>query len=331
MTMKIIAEVGVNHNGSIKTAKKYIDTCKSIGVDFVKFQIANPDLVVTKNAPKADYQKLNSQVKETQLKMLKEIHLSMEDYKELYFYSKRKKIKIVFSAFDNLSYKFLMNLKPNFIKIASGEIDNFFDLRNLKNYRGKLFISTGMSKIKDINELIKFLRKIKIKNNQIILMHCNSDYPTQYKDVNLNVLDQYKKKYNFELGYSDHTIDDLVPLACAVKKINYLEKHITFSKKLKGPDHKASMEIKSFINMIKKIKAVEECLGSKSKLITKSENINKKNVRKSLRVIRNIKKGERIKEDDIISMRPADGISPKYFTKYINKKSKRNYTKFEKI
>ena len=218
MTMKIIAEVGVNHNGSIKTAKKYIDTCKSIGVDFVKFQIANPDLVVTKNAPKADYQKLNSQVKETQLKMLKEIHLSMEDYKELYFYSKRKKVKIVFSAFDNLSYKFLINLKPNFIKIASGEIDNFFDLRNLKNYRGKLFISTGMSKIKDINELIKFLRKIKIKNNQIILMHCNSDYPTQYKDVNLNVLDQYKKKYNFELGYSDHTNDDLVPLACAVKK-----------------------------------------------------------------------------------------------------------------
>lgn len=331
MTIKIIAEVGVNHNGSIKTAKKYIDICKSIGVDFVKFQIANPDLVVTKNAPKADYQKLNSQVKETQLKMLKEIHLSMEDYKELYFYSKRKKVKIVFSAFDNLSYKFLMNLKPNFIKIASGEIDNFFDLRNLKNYRGKLFISTGMSKINDINELIKFLRKIKIKNNQIILMHCNSDYPTQYKDVNLNVLDQYKKKYNFELGYSDHTIDDLVPLACAVKKINYLEKHITFSKKLKGPDHKASMEIKSFINMIKKIKAVEECLGSKSKHITKSENINKKNVRKSLRVIRNIKKGERIKENDIISMRPADGVSPKYYTKYINKKSKRNYTKFEKI
>ena len=129
-------EVGVNHNGSIKTAKKYIDTCKSIGVDFVKFQIANPDLVVTKNAPKADYQKLNSQVKETQLKMLKEIHLSMEDYKELYFYSKRKKVKIVFSA-DNLRPVSLT--LANFIKIAL-KVDNFFRLKKFKKLSGKLFI-----------------------------------------------------------------------------------------------------------------------------------------------------------------------------------------------
>lgn len=331
MTIKIIAEVGVNHNGSFSVAKKYIDICKTIGVDFVKFQIAKPDLVVIENAPKADYQKKTSKKKESQLKMLEKIHLSHDEYYQLYKYSKKKKIKLIFSAFDHISYKFLIKLKPEIIKIPSGEIDNFLDLRYLKKFKGKIIISTGMSKLKEIDDLVDYLKFLKIKDRQIILMHCNSDYPTDYKDVNLNVLDQFKKKYKFELGYSDHSIDDLVPIACAVKKINYLEKHITISKNLSGPDHKASMEINEFKKMIKKIKYVEECLGSNLKQVTKSESLNKKHVRKSLRVIKNIKKGEYICLDDMIAMRPADGISPKNYRKIINKKSKKNYSKFEKI
>ena len=331
MVMKIIAEVGVNHNGSLLKAKKYIDICKSIGVDYVKFQLAVPKLVVTKSASKANYQKRISKQKETQLEMLEKLHLSLNEYKKLFFYSKNKKIDLIFSAFDQKSLKFLIKLNPKIIKIPSGEIDNFLDLRHLKKYKGKLLISSGMCEMKDIDELIFFLKSIKIKKSQIVLMHCNSDYPTQYKDVNLNVLDNFKKKYNFDLGYSDHTNDDIVGIACAVKKINFFEKHITFSKKLSGPDHKASMEIDEFKNMIFRIRSIEKCLGKSIKKITKSEMLNKKHVRKSLRLNKSIKKGHKITFEDIIAMRPADGASPKLFKKYINTVAKRNYSKFEKI
>ena len=329
MVMKIIAEVGVNHNGSLSKAKKYIDICKSIGVDYVKFQLAVPKLVVTKSASKANYQKRISKQKETQLEMLEKLHLSLNEYKKLFFYSKNKKIDLIFSAFDQKSLKFLIKLNPKIIKIPSGEIDNFLDLRHLKKYKGKLLISSGMCKMKNIDELIFFLKSIKQKS-QIVLMHCNSDYPTQYKDVNLNVLDNFKKKYNFDLGYSDHTTDDIVGIACS-KKINFFEKHITFSKKLSGPDHKASMEIDEFKNMIFRIRSIEKCLGKSIKKITKSEMYNKKHVRKSLRLNKSIKKGHKITFEDIISMRPADGASPKLFKKYINTVAKRNYSKFEKI
>ena len=331
MVMKIIAEVGVNHNGSLLKAKKYIDICKSIGVDYVKFQLAIPSLVVTNSASKANYQKMISNKNETQLDMLKKVHLSLSEYKKLFLYSKNKKIDLIFSAFDQKSLKFLIKLNPKILKIPSGEIDNFLDLRFLKNYKGKILISSGMCEIKDIEELIFFLKSIKIKKSQIVLMHCNSDYPTKYRDVNLNVLDDFKKKYNFDLGYSDHTTDDIVGIACAVKKINFFEKHITFSQKLSGPDHKASMEVNEFKKMILRIRSIEKCLGKSTKKVTKSEILNKKHVRKSLRLNKNIKKGQKITFEDIISMRPADGVSPKLFNNYINKVAKKNYSKFDKI
>ena len=331
MGIKIIAEVGVNHNGSYSEAKKYIDICKNIGADFVKFQIAKPELVVIKDAPQAKYQIKNSKRNESQLSMLQRLHLSFEEYKQLYQYSKQRKIDLIFSSFDSLSIDFLLKLNPKYIKIPSGEIDNFFDLKKLKNYKGKIIVSSGMSKLKDISDLLIFLKSLKIKKNQLILMHCNSDYPTDYNDVNLNVLEKFKKDFNLEIGYSDHTKDDLVPIACAVKQINYLEKHITTNRNNKGPDHKASMEIKDFKKMINKIKSVEKCLGSNIKSITKSEIINKNHVRKSLRVNKDIGKGHLITERDLIAMRPANGISPKNYKKFINTISKKNYKKFDSI
>jgi N,N'-diacetyllegionaminate synthase len=330
-TIKIIAEVGVNHNGSLKLAIKYLDACKRIGVDYVKFQLAIPNLVVTSLAKKATYQ-INKHTKnESQLDMLKKIHLSLDDYSKLNLYAKRKKIKILFSAFDSSSFIFLLKLKPNIIKIPSGEIDNFILLRYLKNYKGEVIVSTGMANIRDIKNNIQFLRTLNIKNKQITLMHCNSGYPTPLSDVNLNFIDTLKSHFKLNVGYSDHTIDDLAAIAATVKKCNYLEKHITFNTNSNGPDHKSSMNFKNFKKMIEKIRNTEILLGSNQKVLTKSESKNINIVRKFLVATKDIKKNEIFDFNNINSIRCGGGISPSFFLKFIGKKSNRTYKINDKI
>ena len=263
-TIKIIAEVGVNHNGSLKLAIKYLDACKRIGVDYVKFQLAIPNLVVTSLAKKATYQ-INKHTKnESQLDMLKKIHLSLDDYSKLNLYAKRKKIKILFSAFDSSSFIFLLKLKPNIIKIPSGEIDNFILLRYLKNYKGEVIVSTGMANIEEIEKSINVLISNGTKKNLITVLHCNAEYPTPMKDVNLKAMLTIKEKLGVSIGYSDHTLGIEVSIAAVAMGAQVIEKHFTLDRNMKGPDHKASLEPNELKEMVKAIRNIEKAISSEN-------------------------------------------------------------------
>ena len=330
MKIQVIAEVGINHNGNLKLAKKYLIECKKIGVDIVKFQVAIPRKVVTTYAKLAKYQK-NFQKKTNQLTMLNNLHLTLNEYDQLINFAKKKKVKTLFSFFDEESLAFLIKKNQKLLKIASGELDNFILLNKLKNFKGNIFLSTGMSSFKEISEVVNFLNSINIKNEQIILMHCNSSYPSPYEDINLNVLDMFKGNFNNILGYSDHSIGDIIPICAAAKGAKYIEKHITFNSNDFGPDHKASMEFFDFKQMIHKIKIVEKSLGKYLKFATKSEKSNKAIVRKSLVASKEIKMGDIFTFNNLTSKRPGNGISPKYFKKFLGKKAKKNYKPDDQI
>ncbi len=323
----IIAEVGVNHNGNFIEAKKYIDACKKINVDIIKFQIAIPENVIIQNTKKARYQKKNSKDKETQFDMIKRLHLTLSEYKKLIEYSKKKKIEIMFSAFDEESLNFIIkNSSIEKIKIPSGEITNKPYLKILSKSKKTLILSTGMSNHKEIDDALKLLNK---KN--IILMHCTSSYPTNFNEVNLNVISTFKKKYNLRIGYSDHTNGFEVPIAAVSLGAECIEKHITFNRNMSGPDHKASMNIKDFEKMISLIRNIEKAKGSFNKKLTKSEMLIKNVVRKSIFTKKSIKRGEIFTNDNLCIKRPGYGVSPMKIDNYLGKKAKRNYKQNERI
>ena len=323
----IIAEVGINHNGNYKLAKKYIDHCKLINVDIVKFQIAIPEKVVLENTKKAKYQKINKQDNETQLQMIKKLHLSIDEYKKLIDYANFKNIEIMFSAFDNESLDIILKSKLiKRIKIPSGEITNRPYLEKISSFRKEIILSTGMSNMIEIKNAIKIL-----KDNKLTLMHCTSNYPTKFSDVNLNVIDYFKQKFKYSIGYSDHTKGFEVPIAAVVKGASIIEKHITFNQNQKGPDHKASMNIHDFSKMISMIRNIELSFGNKKKILTNSERSNKLIVRKSIFAKTDIKKGDTLSYKNLCIMRPGTGCSPMSINKFLGKKSKFNFKENDKI
>ena len=328
MNTIIIAEIGVNHNGKMHIAKKLIKKASEAGAHYVKFQAFNPDLLVTPNTRLADYQFKNLNKKKiTQRDMLLKYALSEKQIIQLNEYSIKMNISFLLSVFDVESLGIIKKLNLKFLKIPSGEITNYLLLNEISKIKVKIILSTGMSNIKEITEAIKILTTSKIKKKDIILLQCNTDYPTNYSDINLNVIESFKKKYQLKIGFSDHTDCYIVPSLAICKGAEVIEKHITLDKKMDGPDHKASMEIKEFKKMINLIEVTERTFGNKIKKPTKSEEKNMKIVRKSIVAKKDIFKGEPFNFENLTAKRPGIGISPMLIKKLIGRKSKKNYKK----
>ena len=323
----IIAEAGVNHDGKLHKALKLVDIAKKAGADYVKFQTFIPDQMITKNAKMALYQ-INSQNKNNQYQLLKKLSLSFSDQKIIFNYCNKKKIKFLSTAFDLKSLDFLLNLGVDYIKIPSGEITNYTLLKKISKINKKVILSTGASTLKEISAAVKVLN---LRKNSLTIMHCNSSYPTPLEDVNLNVLKKIKKKYKYSIGYSDHTLSLAVPVGSIALGASIIEKHFTISRKLKGPDHKSSLEPNELSQMINLIRDFEKSLGKSEKVVTKSEARNRTIIRKSIVASKNIYKGERFAIHNVSLKRPGDGISPMNLKKVIGKIAKRKFNKDEKI
>lgn len=326
----IIAEAGVNHNGSFENAIKLIDIAKNAGADIVKFQTFKTENIVTKDAPTANYQNksINSN---TQYDLLKKLELTYEEFTKLKTYCDKQNIIFTSSPFDLQSAEFLMQLNVPYIKIPSGEITNYPLIKYLAKFNKNVIISTGLSTIKEIKWAIDLFTKNGTSLDNISILHCNTQYPTPYEDVNLNVIQTLIKKFKIRVGYSDHTLGIEIPLAAVALGATIIEKHFTLDKTLPGPDQSTSLDPTELKEMITKIRNIEKALGSNIKYVTNSEIENLKIVRKSIVASKNIKKGEPFTEDNITTKRPGFGLSPIYWEKVIGKTAKRDFQKDEFI
>jgi N,N'-diacetyllegionaminate synthase len=320
----IIAEAGVNHNGDISIAKKLIDVAAESGADYVKFQTFKAKNIVTLTANKAKYQISNSN-NESQFEMLKKLELSKNDHKELINHCKKRNISFFSTAFDCEGLEYLNNLNFHFFKIPSGEITNYLYLKKIALIGKPVILSTGMSNMSEIAAAVKLLISENLSVEDITILHCNTEYPTPMLDVNLKAMLSIKKKFNVEVGYSDHTLGIEIPIAAVAMGAKVIEKHFTLNRNLKGPDHASSLEPDELSLMVKSIRNVElACLGDGIKIPSKSEIKNIKIVRKSMHVVRDIKNGEILNKHDIVILRPNNGINPMEWNKVIGKKLIKN-------
>jgi len=327
----IIAEVGVNHNGSLKKALKLIDVAAATGANAIKFQTFKAENLVTDLAPKAEYQKYRSPKKETQLEMLKKLEFTDAMHKVCFEKCRKKKIIFISSAFDIESLNYLRKFNLSYFKVPSGEITNIPYLEVLGKFRKKIILSTGMSSISEIKRALRTLITKGTKKNNITLMQCTSAYPAPYDEINLNAIDTLKNVFKLNIGFSDHSLGIQASIAAVALGAKVIEKHLTLSKKLKGPDHRASLDPKEFRFMVQSIRIVEKTLGNKIKQITKSEKRNVNIVRKSIVASTEIKKNEQFSNINITCKRPGTGISPLFFKELIGKKSIKNFNKNDLI
>jgi N,N'-diacetyllegionaminate synthase len=318
----IIAEAGVNHNGDLKIAKKLIDVAADAGVDFVKFQTFKSENLVSNLAKKADYQIENTQnATENQLQMLKRLELSKSEHEELINYCKLRNISFFSTAFDLDSLEFLHELGLKMVKIPSGEITNLPYLQKAASMFKEVIISTGMSTISEISEAMNVFLQNGIPKENITILHCNTEYPTPMKDVNLRAMLSIKKKFGVKVGYSDHTLGIEVPIAAVALGGKIIEKHFTLDRSLSGPDHLASLEPIELKSMVEAIRNIEKAIsGSGIKKPSSSEMKNIAIVRKSLHFKRDLQAGYTLKESDIICLRPGIGISPMNISGFIGRK-----------
>ena len=329
--IKIIAEAGVNHNGSLEMAKNLIDVAADCGADFVKFQTFNTENLILKKTEKANYQKKLTRKNESQFEMLKKLEISEEDHIELIKHSKKRKINFLSTAFDIESVLLLSKLKIPIFKIPSGEITNLPYLRCIGNQKKPVILSTGMSTLKEVKNALEVLAESGLKKNKITVLHCTTEYPTPIKDVNLSAMLNIKKELGVEVGYSDHTLGIEVPIAAVALGAIVIEKHFTLDKNLPGPDHIASLEKDELKSMIKSIRNIELALGQKVKKPSFSELKNITHIRKSLVAKSNIKKGDVFSTNNLTTKRPGSGISPMEWDNYIGKKADNDYLKDELI
>ncbi len=314
----IIAEAGVNHNGDIRLAKKLIDVAKKSGADAVKFQTFIAEKIVTKNASKANYQKRTTGTRESQYQMLKKLELAQDDFLKLKKYADSKNILFLSTPYDKGSVEFLYKIGALAFKISSADITNFPLLTTVAKKKIPIILSTGMSTIKEIRETVNLVKKE--GNNQLVLLHCNFNYPAKIGEVNLRAMRSLEKNFKVPVGYSDHTEGIEVAVAAVALGACVIEKHFTLNKNLAGPDHKASIEPKEFKEMVRQIRNIEKALGSEKKFPTKSEIPNRKVSRRSIVAVKNIKKGEIIVPDMISVKRPGTGIPPSHFNEIIGKR-----------
>jgi len=327
----IIAEAGVNHNGSLKTAKKMIDAAARAGVDAIKFQTFCAQLLVSKFAPKAAYQKRASNRNESQLEMIKKLELGLNDHKELIRYCRVKKIEFLSSPFDLESINLLAGLGLKTFKIPSGEITNLPYLCKIGSLRRKVIMSTGMATLAEVKDALAILVKSGTKKKDIIILHCNTGYPTPLKDVNLLAMITMKNVLGVQVGYSDHTLGMEAVISAVALGAIVIERHFTLNKNMPGPDHKASIEPDELVAMVDAVRNVERVLGSEVKQVSTSEKANIAVVRKSIVARVNIKRGERFNEENLAVKRPGTGISPMRWNGVLNKVAKKDFYQDELI
>jgi N,N'-diacetyllegionaminate synthase len=333
MKVIIIAEAGVNHNGDMGYAKRLIDAAVVAKVDFVKFQSFKADMLVSKDAKKAEYQSKNiNDGDDSQYNMLKKLELTHENHLELIEYCNIKNIKFLSTAFDVEGVKYLNNLGLTFFKIPSGEITNYPYLKTIAEIKKPVILSTGMCFEYEIEEAITVLLENGLVKDQISILHCNTEYPTPMKDVNLKAMLAIKEKFGVSIGYSDHTLGIEVPIAAVALGAKIIEKHFTLDRSLPGPDHLASLEPNELIAMVSSIRNIELAIsGNGIKEPSESEKKNIAIARKSIHVNKNLSKGHIIKEEDIIAMRPGDGISAMEWEKLIGKQLLVDKNEFDKL
>lgn len=307
----IIAEAGVNHNGSMQIAKQMVDKAVEAGVDIIKFQTFKSEKLVSKAAKQAEYQQRNiGKGDEGQLTMLKKLELSVENHQELIQYCQERNIRFWSTAFDMESIDFLHSLNLGLWKIPSGEITNYPYLKKIASFHEPIILSTGMCELSDIEAALNVLINEGIKKEQITVLHCNTEYPTPYNDVNLKAMLEISEKFGVKIGYSDHTRGVEVPIAAVALGATVIEKHFTLDKNMEGPDHKASLEPDELKAMVTAIRHIEQALGTGHKSISESERKNIEIARKSIVAACPIKQGEMLTEENLTVKRPGNGISP---------------------
>ena len=328
----IIAEAGVNHNGSIELAKKLIDTAVESGADAVKFQTFKASNLVSKDAKKANYQIQNMDDNDnSQYNMLKKLELDVDTHKELIKYCQEKNIIFLSTPFDNDSIELLDELGLEIFKIPSGEITNLPYLRQIGALRKKVILSTGMANMSEIEDALDILTKAGTKKENITILHANTMYPTPYKDVNLKAMVTIGDTFEVFYGYSDHTLGIEIPTAAVALGASVIEKHFTLDKTMQGPDHKASLEPSELKAMVKAIRNIEIALGDGIKKPTPSEIPNIIVARKSIVAKKDIKKGELFTINNLTTKRPANGISPMLWDDLIGRIASKDYKEDELI
>lgn len=324
----IIAEAGVNHNGSLEMAKQLIDKAKECGADIVKFQTAKVDSLVSKYAPMAEYQKENTGKNQSQREMLEQLLLPYEDFVELKAYCDKVGIEFLSTPFDIDSIFFLKDM-VNFWKVPSGEITNYPYLVKIAQTKKPVLLSTGMCDIAEVDEAIGVLKEN--GTEEITLLHCNTQYPTPFEDVNLRAMNTLCERYGVAVGYSDHTEGIEVAIAAVAMGATVIEKHFTLDKSLPGPDHKASLEPAELHQMVQSIRNIEMAVGTVEKKVTKSELGNRDVARKSIVAASPIKKGERLSEENLTTKRPGNGISPMKWNDIVGTEAIRDFLEDEMI
>ncbi|EAH5677060.1 N-acetylneuraminate synthase [Campylobacter upsaliensis] len=325
----IIAEAGVNHNGDINLAKKLIEQAAKAGADVVKFQTFKANSCVSVSAKKAKYQLETTAKEESQLEMIQKLELSYESHFELMKHCKKHGIAFLSTPFDLESVEFLRGLDLPYFKIPSGEITNLPYLKAVAKCKKKVLLSTGMANLGEIEVALTILRKNGTRN--ITLLHCNTEYPTPFEDVNLNALKTLKEAFKLEVGYSDHTEGIVASLGAVALGAVVIEKHFTLDKTMEGPDHRASLEFEELRALCKGIRELEKALGSGIKKASKSEAKNKIIARKSLVAKREIQKGEKFSIENLTTKRPGSGISAMRYEEYLGKRALKTYKKDELI
>ncbi|EAI3338654.1 N-acetylneuraminate synthase [Campylobacter upsaliensis] len=325
----IIAEAGVNHNGDINLAKKLIEQAAKAGADVVKFQTFKASSCVSVSAKKAKYQLETTAKEESQLEMIQKLELSYESHFELMKHCKKHGIAFLSTPFDLESVEFLRGLDLPYFKIPSGEITNLPYLKAVAKCKKRVLLSTGMANLGEIEAALTILRKNGTRN--ITLLHCNTEYPTPFEDVNLNALKTLKEAFKLEVGYSDHTEGIVASLGAVALGAVVIEKHFTLDKTMEGPDHRASLEFEELRALCKGIRELEKALGSGIKKASKSEAKNKIIARKSLVAKREIQKGEKFSIENLTTKRPGSGISAMRYEEYLGKRALKTYKKDELI
>jgi N,N'-diacetyllegionaminate synthase len=329
MSVFIIAEAGVNHNGSLELAKKMVDSAKDAGADCIKFQTFVAKNIASKNTNKAEYQKRETNSEESQLEMLKKLELSFDEFVELNEYCKFKKIEFLSTGFDLDSIDFLNSLNMKIWKVPSGDITNLSYLMKIAKFNEPVILSTGMSTMEEIREALHVLKENGA--GEITVLHCTTEYPTPFNDVNLTAMTTIHNVFGVPTGYSDHTRGIEIPIAAVAMGAKVIEKHFTLDRNMEGPDHKASLEPEELKEMVHAIRNVEKAIGSGEKKPVESEKKNLSVARKSIIANCSIKKGEIFTEENLTVKRPGNGISPMKWFEVIGQKATRDFEEDELI
>jgi len=327
----IIAEAGVNHNGSLAIAKRLIEEAAKAGADYIKFQTFVTEKLVSKETKQAEYQKNSLENECSQFDMLKELELSLNDHYELIEYCNQLKIAFFSTAFDLDSINLLSKLNLPLWKIPSGEITNLPYLQKIGSFNKPIILSTGMATLGEIESAIEVLEKSGTPRNQITILHCTTEYPAPINEVNLKAMTTIAEAFKVRVGYSDHTAGIEIPLAAVAIGAVVIEKHFTLDRNMKGPDHKASLEPDELKKMVEGIRNIELAMGNGIKRPTPSEIKNKIVARKSIVASKKIKAGELFTIDNITIKRPGNGVSPMLWNQIVGRRAKRDFRPDELI